>query len=160
MLTKLLTYKTFIILPFLLIGGFICQSCIESDTEILEKVNLYLKNEFDHKLDSVHFLTIIPEQGCGTCITAAENFYNEFSDRHDMMFVFCNIMSNKILKSKVKINPDNTILDYNNNFLELMPQNKRIYPCLLVINEGKAKAIIWQSTKEHAFMTVRKYFNK
>ena len=90
MLTKLLTYKTFIILPFLLIGGFICQSCIESDTEILEKVNLYLKNEFDHKLDSVHFLTIIPEQGCGTCITAAENFYNEFSDRHDMMFVFCN----------------------------------------------------------------------
>lgn len=133
---------------------------MESDTEILEKINLYLKYDFDHKIDSVQFLTIIPEQGCGTCITTAENFYNEFSNRHDMMFVFCNIMSNKIFKNKVKINPSNTILDYDNKFLALMPQNKRIYPCVLVIKEGKAETIIWQSTKEHAFMTVRKHFNK
>lgn len=157
--TKLLTYKTFIILPFLIISGLTCRSCMESNTEILEKVNLYLANEFDSKLDSVRFLTIIPEQGCGTCITAAENFYNEFSDRNDMMFVFCNIMSNKILKSKVKINSSNTIFDYDNNFLALMPQNKRIYPCVLVMEDGRAKAIIWQSTKEYAFMTVRNYFN-
>ena len=40
-----------------------------------------------------------------------------------------------------------------------MPQNKRIYPCVLVMEDGRAKAIIWQSTKEYAFMTVRNYFN-
>lgn len=97
---------------------------MESNTEILEKVNLYLANEFDSKLDSVRFLTIIPEQGCGTCITAAENFYNEFSDRNDMMFVFCNIMSNKILKSKVKINSSNTILIMTTTFWLLCRRTK------------------------------------
>ncbi len=76
-----------------------------------------------------------------------------------MMFVFCNIMSNKILKNKVTINPDNTILDYDNKLLSLLPQNKRIYPCVFVIKDGKASALIWQSKNESAFMTVRKFLN-
>ena len=43
-------------------------------------MNLYLEENFAKNLDSVKFIVVIPEQGCGTCITQAENFYNEFPD--------------------------------------------------------------------------------
>jgi hypothetical protein len=137
-----------------------CSACAFSDADTIKKINCYIDETLpEGRMDSVFFLTVIPEQGCGTCITQAEQFYKDFSSRDDMMFVFCNIMSNKILKNKVTINPDNTILDYDNKLLSLLPQNKRIYPCVFVIKDGKASALIWQSKNESAFMTVRKFLN-
>lgn len=150
--------KLFIIL--ILISGFLlCSSCHERDSEILARVNTYLEDSLANKLDSIKFLIVIPEQGCGTCITQAENFYNEFSQRNDMVFIFCNVLSNKILKHKININYRNTILDKNNEFLSLLPRNKQIYPCVFVIHDRMASALIWQSVKQSAFMAVRKSIN-
>lgn len=137
----------------------IFTSCSESDSEVLSNVNLYLEENFAKNLDSVKFIVVIPEQGCGTCITQAENFYNEFSQNDDIVFVFCNIISNKILKHKVNINYDNTVFDYDNEFLSLLPQNKQIYPCVFVMKNGKASALIWQSVRQAAFMEIRKSIN-
>lgn len=149
----------YIILFVLLCGVPLCTSCQEHDSEILDRVNMYLEDSLTGKLDSVKFIIIIPEQGCGTCITQAENFYNEFSQRNDILFIFCNVLSNKILKHKIDINYKNTILDYNNEFLSLLPQNKRIYPCVFAIQDRRASALIWQSVKQSAFMAVRKSIN-
>lgn len=149
--------KHFIII--LVCGILFCCSCSDSDSEVLACVNVYLEENFANELDSIKFIIIIPEQGCGTCITQAENFYNEFSHRSDLLFVFCNVLSNKILKHKVKINESNTIFDYNNEFLSLLPQDKQIYPCVFVIRDKKASALIWQSVKQAAFMAVKKSIN-
>lgn len=150
-------YRKAITIFLALLYTILLLSCQNSNYDTLVKINDFIENHFSNDLDSIKFITIIPEQGCGTCITAAENFYNDFSHRNDMVFIFCNIMSNKLLQNRVNINPANTILDYDNNFLNLLPQNKRIYPCILIINCGKVSAIVWQSKKEHAFMTVRKF---
>lgn len=143
----------------ILILGIFFTSCSESDSEVLSNVNLYLEENFAKNLDSVKFIVVIPEQGCGTCITQAENFYNEFSQNDDIVFVFCNVISNKILKHKVNINYDNTVFDYDNEFLSLLPQNKQIYPCVFVMKNGKASALIWQSVRQAAFMEIRKSIN-
>lgn len=100
-------------------------------------------------------MIIIPEQGCSGCVSVAEAFYRDYSLRDDIMFVFCNVMSYKMLHSKLNINNENTIVDSSNIYLSMLPRGNRIYPNVIIMKEGKAAALVSQSTKEFGLRSLR-----
>lgn len=53
--------------------------------------------------------------------------------------VISNIVSQKMLKSKIKINESNTLLDIDNKIMDCYPSDKKIYPCVLELDNGFIK---------------------
>ena len=100
------------------------------------------------------YIIIIPNQGCGGCITYAEDFYLNNKCRNDMFFVFTNIVSLKVLYLDIKIRTENTLLDINNKFIEILPNDKIIYPIVLFIDNGKVKKIEFQSPDNNILDTM------
>ncbi|WP_298063640.1 hypothetical protein [uncultured Rikenella sp.] len=119
----------------------------------IEKFNAVIHKTVASSVDlsKLEYIVIIPNEGCGGCITYAEEFYKRNRDREDIHFVFTRIMSRKILKQKVSINPENTYLDEANIFLEAYPVDRNIYPCILRLREGSVTEIHYQSPQEDGF---------
>lgn len=97
---------------------------------------------------NIDYVVVIPNQGCGGCISGAEMFYEENKNAHNVLFVFTNIISQKMLKQKVTIETDNTYLDSNNFMLRAYPQGKSIYPCVLTFRDGRIVNMEFQSPED------------
>jgi hypothetical protein len=103
------------------------------------------------ELTNTDYVVIIPNQGCGGCITVAEEFYNKHKMAKNMKFIFTNIISQKMLNQKVQIFPDNTFLDTNNIMLKSYPKSKNLYPCILKLKNSAIVDIAYQSPEENGF---------
>lgn len=96
--------------------------------------------------------------GCGGCITVAEEFYKDFSSCENIRFIFTNILSEKMLNMKLKINKSNTCLDSNNSILKVLPSEAKIYPCIISLKNNKVVKITYQSPNEEGFSIIN--YNK
>jgi carbonic anhydrase len=100
---------------------------------------------------NIDYIIIIPNQGCGGCITAAEEFYKKQKMSKNMKFIFTNIISQKTLKRKIQVFSHNTFLDTSNIMLKSYPKNKSLYPCILKLKDGAIAGIVYQSPTENGF---------
>ncbi|ADQ79705.1 hypothetical protein Palpr_1560 [Paludibacter propionicigenes WB4] len=110
----------------------------------------------DVDLNNIDYLVIIPSQGCGGCITGAENYYMENRKNRKIKFIFTNIISMKTLKQKINIDPHSVFLDKDNIFLTAYPVEKQIYPVVLKLKNLKITAIYFQSPESDAFGKIKK----
>lgn len=143
-------YKQIIYLVFInlfLIGCQSPQTKFQQAVTTIEHKNL--------KLENIKFIIIIPEAGCAGCISNIEEFYTQNSNNESLFFIFSNIMSQKMLKSKLQINNSNTFLDIENKLMECYPEEKKIYPCILEFEEGKIKNIYYQSPDENGLFILK-----
>lgn len=143
-------YKQIIYLVFInlfLIGCQSPQTKFQQAIATIEYKNL--------KLENIKFIIIIPEAGCAGCISNIEEFYTQNSNNESLFFIFSNIMSQKMLKSKLQINNSNTFLDIENKLMECYPEEKKIYPCILEFEEGKIKNIYYQSPDENGLFILK-----
>ena len=103
---------------------FIFASCKSSNKDDFKQVVWSIFPDLNE--ENISFIVIIPNQGCGGCITTAEFFYDRYKDKKELKFIFTNIISKKMLLQKNEINENNTYLDFDNNVLRAYPKDKRI----------------------------------
>lgn len=140
----------------LVILALILTSSCLNKTDDKERFTDVIKDMFaQEEIVNVDYVIIIPNHGCSGCITVLEEFYNENNKRNNIIFVFTNIISSKILKQKVEINESNTYLDFENSVLRAYPDSKQIYPCFLEIKGGIVKEIYYQSAEENGLSVVK-----
>lgn len=135
-----------------ILTAFLTISC--GDANKAEFKQIVWKIFPDLHTDNTSYVVIIPNQGCGGCITAAEYFYKEHKDREELKFIFTNVISIKMLQQKVEINGSNTYLDAENEVLLAYPQNKVIYPCVLELGGNGIENIYYQSPDENGLSIV------
>lgn len=147
---------------FLLLLAIQLVSACSSKHQTIEKFNDSLFKELPgiYNASQKEFIILIPNQGCGGCITVAENFYKQYQDREQFLFIFTNVISQKMLAFKVQINPGNTLIDTDDNFLKLLPKKERIYPCILYVRKGRIEALFYQSPKEAGFDIVKELMHQ
>lgn len=145
---------------FLIIITIILQITIgcKSDNKkaFQDCVNLVKEQLSNRKID---FIVIIPNQGCAGCISYMEDFYIHNNENPSIAFVFTNITSLKILKMKIKINDSSTYLDIDNRIMDYYPENKKLYPCIIELNDGKIKSVHYQSPQEDGLFFLIKKLN-
>lgn len=123
---------------------FMIYGCCNIDSKYQD-----LYNSVTEKVDgNIKYIVIIPEVGCGGCISYAEDFYKLNNNRKELFFIFTNVMSQKKIKQKVSINQRNTFIDKENTIMDYFPMDKRIYPCILEVNNGRVKNVYFQSPEE------------
>lgn len=121
----------------------------------MESFDFQLRSDFTEKqLEKIDFVIIIPNEGCGGCITYAEEFYSLNKDKNNMIFIFTNIISMKDLKYKIIVNTNTTFLDTENRYLSAYPKDKQIYPCILKIKNGKIYQINFQTPTEESLKSI------
>lgn len=126
--------KKILIILFLFIG----ISCSKQDAE----KDFYLKavENSPIELNGDKTLFIVPGAGCQGCISGAEYFIKENIEYYkDIVFVFTNIQSVKVLRMKLGdqvFNSPNIYLDKNNNFLNIGNKNS-IYPIITHLTDGE-----------------------
>ena len=112
----------------------------------------------DNKLNitnDIQYVVIIPNEGCGGCISHMEDFYNRHKNNKSILYIFTNIVSKKILINKIGSPNENTILDYKNEIMNYYPNDKRIYPCILEIYNRKIKEVYYQSPFEDGIAIIK-----
>ena len=112
----------------------------------------------DNKLNitnDIQYVVIIPNEGCGGCISHMEDFYNRHKNNKSILYIFTNIVSKKILINKIGSPNENTILDYKNEVMNYYPNDKRIYPCILEIYNRKIKEVYYQSPFEDGIAIIK-----
>lgn len=112
------------------------------------------------ELKKSDFIFIVPNQGCGDCIASVKNFYFEHRNNQALKFIFTNVISFKDLKNKDILESTNTILDKESSILKLYPPDKKLYPCILELKDGKILNIYYQSPDENAIGFVLKSLKK
>lgn len=125
-------YKQIIYLVFInlfLIGCQSPQTKFQQAIATIEYKNL--------KLENIKFIIIIPEAGCAGCISNIEEFYTQNSNNESLFFIFSNIMSQKMLKSKLQINNSNTFLDIENKLMACYPEEKKYTHVFWNLKKGK-----------------------
>ncbi len=135
-------------------------SSLNSKAEQISEIDDFISIHFEKKLDSLNYIIVIPEQGCSGCITVAEVFYKDFSFRDDILFIFNNIMSVKMLKHRLAIRKDNTIIDTSNVYSSILGKKENIYPTAIVMKDGHASAILSQSPSQSGLRTLRHYLER
>lgn len=91
-------------------------------------------------LSKVHTIYVILNQGCGGCISEAEEFYAK-ENHKNVFFIFTQVSSEKYLRNKIKLLPDNTYIDTNNNFIRITAKEMKIYPYRIILKDGKIISI-------------------
>ncbi len=115
------------------------------NTEFKDKLNKLIKNKIDNiNLENIEYIIIIPNQGCDGCISSAEEFYKNNKNRDDLFFIFTSVVSVKTLNIKLNINKKTTYVDFDNDFIKVFPNNKRIYPLILSVKAGEISDISFQ----------------
>lgn len=136
-----------------MIIGLMGFSCNKKD--YMESFDIQLRTDFTEKqLEKIDFVIIIPNEGCGGCITYAEEFYSLNKDKNNMIFIFTNIISMKDLKYKINVNTNTTFLDTENRYLSAYPKDKQIYPCILKFKNGKIDQIKFQTPTEESLKLI------
>jgi hypothetical protein len=128
--------------------------------DLKESYNTFVSSVWsDSELEQIDFIIIIPHQGCSGCITYAEDFYCRYKSNKKIKFIFTHIVSMKNLRNRLKLDMDNAFIDKNNQLLVIGEADKKIYPCILQLGNGKITDIYYQSPYEDGFSIVEKYFN-
>lgn len=102
-------------------------------------------------LTKIHSIFVIPNQGCGGCISEAELFYSKNRQKKDMFFIFTQVASEKYLKNKIQLSSENTYIDTNNNFIRITPREMKIYPYKITLKNGKIKSFKYNKDEENIF---------
>ncbi|MBR2456261.1 MAG: hypothetical protein IKB31_03750 [Bacteroidaceae bacterium] len=124
-------------------------------TEINRFQEFILTHEQLNVSPDVEFIIIVPNQGCGGCITYMEDFYKNNKYNEKILFIFTNVISKKMLAYKIGEVGENTYIDYKNEFIKCYPEGKSIYPCVLEIKNNSVKNIYYQSPKEDGISIIR-----
>lgn len=120
-------------------SNFSCKSIVEENIETkygLDKFKLPISSDKNK-------IYVIPNSGCSTCITNAENFAQKNIDKNDLIFVFTRITSLKLFKNRFEpnfYNKLNVILDTSNLFIFPNP-NEEIYPMIFFSENGKINKV-------------------
>lgn len=115
----------------------ILSSCINTKEKYINEVVSNLKGVENFSFDDYYYIVIIPESGCGGCISEAESFYIENSENNKIYFIFTQISSVKSLKLRIgqeNINKKNTYIDKENTFLSTNRETN-IYPLIFDIRD-------------------------
>jgi hypothetical protein len=122
------------------------QSCTEKSYDIF--LSQKVESRFSNELAYLYAVVILPNQGCGGCISEVENFLLHNSKKYDnVKFVLTKIASKKILKQKLGdfiYYSSNVYID-NENFFVSTSFNESIYPAILYIKNGKIKDVKYQN---------------
>lgn len=131
--------------------------CSCKQQQQINEYEKYIHSVFEKsEIAKVSFIIIIPNQGCAGCINYLEEFYSEYSNQTDLKFVFTNVLSLKVLRHKLSINQMNTYIDLKNEALKYYPSDKKLYPCILELKNGRIKNIYYQSPVEDGLSNVKK----
>lgn len=111
--------------------------CLLSCTSDTAKFYNPVISKYRHCINDNSKVVVVPGTGCTGCITGIEHFINEnYSKYSDVIFVFTNIQSVKLMKLKMGQVPfddaNNIILDCKNEFYDVDNVNK-IYPSILYL---------------------------
>ena len=112
-----------------------------------------VKREVENYLDTVkisyEYVMLIPNSGCTGCISDAEYFFKEYSDKNEILFIFTHIVSKKNIRirlGKENVRRENVLIDKNDNFY-FEEYQESIYPIVAVIKNKKVVAL-----KDHTFL--------
>lgn len=125
-----------------------CKNELSGFTKVANDIFPELKEGY------IEYIIVIPNQGCGGCITSAEQFYDLYKSAHNLKFIFTNIISIKLLNNRLNINKSNTYIDSQNKILKLLPSDAKIYPSIITIENGNATKIQYQSPYEDALFFI------
>lgn len=122
------------ILLLLLVGMlFSCQS---------ENLQIYLNGQLakhcSETLSDYSYVVIIPRRGCHSCTMEADAFFKKHRDNDKCLFIFTNLVSEKLLKIEVGydiVNQTNVIIDKDNHFYSSHYIDSG-YPLLLTRQNG------------------------
>lgn len=131
-----MAYRGYLLL-FLLV--FSVSSCSVNEKQYAEKVlyNLH-KDNIDMKLYT--HIVIIPNVGCGGCISEAEHFFQE-NKEENILFVFTKVRSLKELRLQhgEKLERKNVLIDKHQRYAS-EKEEINIYPIIIDIREkGRGK---------------------
>lgn len=108
----------------------------------------------DTLIRDIKYLVIIPNNGCGGCISYAEDYYNKHDDSN-IYYIFTNILSLKELRYKVHLRNKNTFIDTNNIVYMLYPEDMNLYPAIITLQKGKIVKENYQSIYENGFLLIK-----
>lgn len=110
--------------------------CVVHEEDYAQKVVKVLREE---KIDVSKFthVAIIPEEGCGGCISEAEHFFQENVDSA-IFFVFTKIRSSKELRLRLGalLNRGNVLLDVEQRCVA-QKEDINIYPIIIDVRNDK-----------------------
>ena len=131
----------------------ICISC-QSETS---RFQAYIQDNGYLELSSkIKYIVIIPSVGCGGCISYMEEFYRNNKELDSVIYVFTNFISKKMLSLKIGAKlSSNTYLDEKNIVMNYYPDDKKIYPCILELSQGRIKSVHYQSPFEDGISVVK-----
>lgn len=146
-----------VIIKLIILSCIVFTSCRNINHDFQNFIESIGNKQVD--LDNIEFIVVIPEAGCSGCISYMEDFYLQNNKVKSLFFVFSNIVSQKMLKSKIKINESNTLLDIDNKIMDCYPSDKKIYPCVLELDNGFIKNIYYQFPEENGLSIVKQKLN-
>lgn len=149
-----------LIIYFFILSIFICSCTSSSETEHIQQVYSNRNILFD---DNTKFCLVLPEAGCSGCISGMiyhiRNNIKSFShDQRKNLIVFTAINSNKMLLRNMQIdslNQLNCIVDRENKYL--LDSSDRIYPIVLIIQNGKIKHAEIQSPDKFEDVLIKNF---
>ncbi|TGV03442.1 hypothetical protein [Flavivirga rizhaonensis] len=101
--------------------------------------------------DSIKRVVLLPGLGCHGCIQEGEAFMKQNVTNRNILFILTQIESFKILQNKLEITLEehpNVYIDKKNeiNF----PTDNKVYPCIVMLDNGNVKGHEFQSPKNTA----------
>lgn len=103
-------------------------------------VSKKLNSQFKDSLKKYEMVVILPGSGCTGCITNAENFFIKNVSNDKIKFILTYYSSRKSLGLKLgkeNIHSSNVFID-DENFFYLESFEERIYPMVIILNNGQA----------------------
>ena len=132
--------KLNIVWKYCVLFFLLCTSCHIGDTKeksALDRMVKQLKRISNYNKGTFTHIVVIPNVGCGGCISESEAFLKR-NTNDSIFFVFTNISSLKALRLRMgdKLQQRNVYVDENNDFLF---NDERIdsYPIVLQVNNPK-----------------------
>ena len=132
---EIMKNRSFVCLLFLM--SIILCNCYAEEKEYAETVVTTLKKN-DVNLTEYSHVVVIPNVGCGGCISEAEHFFRE-NKAQDILFVFTKISSEKSLRLRLgnMINQKNVLIDSECIYAS-QKEEINVYPVIIDIrNENK-----------------------
>lgn len=144
---------------------FIISSCSERNNEMKS----IIKEFHDRKIkfsENTKYLIILPEVGCGGCISEGTDFIKKNIERFncnndELRAAFTSIKSKKLLLRALEIDSfDNYCFEIDEDNKYRINNPKSIYPLILYLNKGKINHIEFQSPDNpNAFNTLESHIN-
>lgn len=132
---EIMRNRSFICLLFIM--GILLCNCSTEEKEYAENVVATLRKN-DVNLTEYSHVVVIPNVGCGGCISEAEHFFRENKEQ-DILFVFTKISSVKSLRLRLgdMINQKNVLIDSKSLYAS-QKEEINVYPVIIDIrNENK-----------------------